>query len=230
MRSRICNPLRLILIPLLVALVVGACFWILDYVSVYRPEGELSYLPIAHDRPPPNDEELADAMAIVREAGWVREIAGDQQWTPTRREWIKEPRWIAIPNAKKLGIRFTAVWLQPVESDGPWQSGQCKLTRLIRGFTTVTSIRAVRAIVDMDRRMPLTRVAVSPTGARESASPFNGSEFSSWNPQHHGIPPGREKIVIKDAIAGEVIYEGHYKDIPKSQKKCPSDLDDGFQY
>ena len=62
------------------------------------------------------------------------------------------------------------------------------------------------------------------------ASPFNGSEFSSWNPQHHGISPGREKIVIKDAIAGEVIYEGHYKDIPKNLKKCPSDLDDGFQY
>ena len=33
-------------------------------------------------------------MAIVREAG----IAGDQQWTPTRREWIQVD---AIPNAKK---------------------------------------------------------------------------------------------------------------------------------
>ena len=229
MRYRIRDPLRLIAILFLFALAAGDCFWILDYVSVYRPEGDISYLPIAHDRPPPNDEELADAMAIVREAGWMREIAGDQQWTPTRRELVREARWIAIPNAKELGIRFTVVWEQPVESDGPWQSGQCRLTRLIRGFSTVTNIRAVRAIVDMDRRMPLTRVAVSPIEARESGSSFNGPEFSS-NPQHHGIPPGREKIVITDAIAGEAIYEGHYKDIPKSLRKCPSDLDDGFQY
>jgi hypothetical protein len=65
---------------LLVALVVGACFWILDYVSVYKPQGEITYLPVAYDGPPPGDEELAEATAIVCESGWLREIAGDQQW------------------------------------------------------------------------------------------------------------------------------------------------------
>ena len=114
---------------MLVALVVVACLWILDYVSVHTPEGELTYLPVAHDRPPPDDEELNEAMGIVRQAGWVKAIAGDQKWTLLDWEW--EIRRVSLPNADKLGISFIAVWEHPVESDGPWYIGKCKLTRLV---------------------------------------------------------------------------------------------------
>ena len=134
MRSRICNPLRLILIPLLVALVVGACFWILDYVR--RP------------RPGP---QLADA--------WRLSMSGAAM--------DPNPPHL-VPNAKKLGV------LQP-ES--------------IRQWGCICS------------RMPLTRVAVSPTGARESASPFNASRPVGifLVAQHHGIPPGR---AIRGSLQG----------------------------
>ena len=52
MRPLTRSPLRPLLALLSVAVVVGACLWILDYVCVYRPKGELSYLTIAHDRLP----------------------------------------------------------------------------------------------------------------------------------------------------------------------------------
>ena len=215
MRTQIRSPLRLFVILLLVGCIVAAGLWILDYISVYSPDGELTYIGISPDRPPPNEKELDEAMGIVREAGWIGAIAGDQEWTLLDRGWGYQPRWISIPNANKLGIRFTAIWEQPVESDGPWYIAKCKWTRLRKGFTTFSNIRTVQVVVDMDRRLPLTLSV---------AAPFSGSE-EGWNPKPIGIPHGKETKVITDAITGEVLYEGHYKGIPRRLKKCPPDLD-----
>ena len=230
---RIRNPIRLIPILLLVALVVGACFWILDYVSVYRPQGELTYLPVAHDRAPPNEEELKEAMGIVRQGGWIREIAGDQRWTLLDQKW--RIKWISLTNSNRLGIRFIAVWEHPVESDGPWYIGQCRLTRVRKGFTTFTNIRTVQVVVDMDRRVPVTRSvaapffnlieSASPSKYREAARPSNEPDEELKNPIPIGVPPGKGTAIITDAVTGEVIYEGSKERIPRRLQKCPPELD-----
>ena len=231
--SRIRNPIRLIPVLSLVALVVGASFWILDYVSGYRPQGELIYLPVAHDRPPPNEEELEEAMGIVRQAGWIREIAGVQQWTLLDQEW--RIKWISLPNSNRLGIRFIAVWERPVESDGPWYIGNCRWMRLRKGFTTFTNIRTVQVIVDMDRRVPLTRSVAapffnlveeaSPSEHPEAIRPPNESDEELKNPIPVGVPPDKQAKVITDALTGKVLYEGPYNRIPRRLQRCPPELD-----
>ena len=239
MRTQIRSPLRPILVVLLVGCVAAACLWIFDYCSVYSPDGQLSYIGVSEDMPPPNEDEINDAMGIVREAGWIEAIAGNQDWALLGREWGYQPRWIAIPNAKKLDISFTAVWEHPVDSDGPWILASCKMTRLTEGFRTFTNIRAIRVIVDIDRRIPMTRSvaspffnileSASPSNNREAASPSNASEIDSWNPKYHGIPSGKEKMVITDAITGEVLYEGHHLGVPWGLRKCPPDLDTSYR-
>ncbi len=196
---------------------------------MYKPQGEITYLPVAYDGPPPGDEELAEATAIVCESGWLREIAGDQQWAVLDHEWRNQ--WISLPNADRPGIRFTAVWEQPVESDGPWYIGKCRWTRIRKGYTTFRNIRTVQVVVDMDRRIPLTRSAAAPFHTMiESASPSQYREQprppyepaeESKNPIPVGIPPVKETKVIMDAITGEVLYRGHYENVPRRLRKCP---------
>ena len=215
MRPLVRSPLRTLIALLLVAVVMGAGFCIFDYVNVYRPKGELSYLPIAYDGPPPNGEELADAMAIVREAGWIREIAGDQKWTLLDHEWLIQ--WTSLPNANKLGIRFTVVWEQPVESDGPWHIGRCKLTRVTKSFATFTNVRTVQVVVDMDRRVPLTR---------STDAPF---DEDLENPVYVGPPAGKKTVAVSDAITSKVLYEGPRSRVPRRLKRCPPELDNEYR-
>ena len=51
-------------------------------------------LPVQSFADPPTDAEVADAMQIARDAGWVTAIAGEQEWSLLDREWLGGPRWI----------------------------------------------------------------------------------------------------------------------------------------
>ena len=146
---------------------------------------------------------------------------------------------VSLPNASKLGIVFIAIWEHPVESDGPWYIGKCKLTRVTKGFTTFANIRTVRVVVDMDRGVPLTRSAAapffnliesaSPSKFRESARPSNESDEELKNPIPVGVPPGKETAVVTDAITGKELYEGSRERIPRRLQKCPPDLDSSYR-
>ena len=93
----------------------------------------------------------------------------------------------------------------------------------------------MQVVVDMDRRVPLTRSVAAPfynlveeastSGHQEAVRPSNEPDEESKNPIPVGVPAGKETAVITDAITGKVIYEGSKERIPRRLQRCPPDLD-----
>ena len=90
-----------------------------------------------------------------------------------------------------------------MESDGPWYIAKCRLTRVTKGFTTFTNISTVQVVIDMDRRVPLTRSvaapffnqieSASPSKHREAARPSNKPDEESRNPYPWVCLPARRQ-------------------------------------
>ena len=210
MKFQIHHP-RLLILTLLVVGVMTTAGVIVAKWDKPIIETQAFSLPVPAELEPPTEEEVNEAVAIAREAGWVTAIAGEQEWTLIGTESAGQPKWISIPGSDQLGIRFTAEWENPVESDGPWHRTQCQATRLREGYTTFRNIHALKVIVDMDSRTPLVRSVTSPfTGAKES-----------WNPKPAGVPTGKETKTIRNMSSREVLYKGTYNDMPGQFKDCP---------
>ena len=215
MKFQIHHPRLLILALLTVSILATVGVIVADWD---RPvlETQSYSLPVQSFADPPTDAEVADAMQITRDAGWVSAVAGEQEWSLIDRNWDGGPRWISIPGSNQHGIRFTAVWDNPIDSDGPWYRTRCQVTRLIEGHTSFNNIHAVKVIVDMDGRVPLVRSVTAP---------FRG-EKESWNPEFLGIPPAKNTQVVKNMGTREELYRGSYDDMPGQFKNCPSDAED----
>ena len=215
MKIQIHHPRLLIMALLVVGVLTTVGIIVADWdKTVLEPQSFT--LPVSADLPPPTDAEVADAVQIARDAGWVSTIAGDQEWTLIGSEHMGQPKWVVIPGSDQLGIRFTAVWRTPVQSDGPWYRSQCQMTRLREGYTTFTNIHALKILVDMNSRTPIIR-AVS--------FPFLG-EQESQNPVVAGVPVGKETKVIRHTGTKNELYRGDYDSMPQQFKECPPGAED----
>ena len=215
MKLQIHHPRLLILTLLIISSLTTAGVIVANWDKPVL-ETQAFSIPVPADLEPPTEAEVNDAVAITRDAGWVSAVAGDQEWTLLNTEWGGQPKWISIPGNTQLGIRFTAAWEDPVESDGPWYRTQCQVTRLRKGYTTFSNIHAITVIVDMDQRTPLTRSV---------AAPFDGSK-DSWNPELVGVPPSKNTKTIRNTTSRGVLYEGSYDDMPGQFKGCPPGNED----
>lgn len=216
MKLKIHHPKLLILVLLVVGVLTTVGVMVADWDQPDVLETRVYSLPVQSFADPPTDAEVADAMQIARDAGWVSAIAGKQEWSLINKEWDGGPRWVSIPGTTQHGIRFTAVWDNPVDSDGPWYRTKCQATRLIEGHTTFRNIHAVKVIVDMDSRLPLVRSVTAP---------FDGSR-ESWNPEFGGIPLDKATQIIKNTGTKDVLYRGSYDDMPGQFKNCPPYAED----
>lgn len=215
MKVQIHHPRILILVLLVVGVLTTVAITVAD---LDRPviETQSFSLPSPSTMLPPTDAEVAQAVSITRESGWVEAIAGKQGWGLIGPDYMGQPKWISIPGSDEYGIRFTALLENPVESDGPWHMTQCQVTRLREGYTTFRNILAINVIVDMSNRKPIVRSVLAP---------FHGDQ-EYMNPEVVSVPPGKETKIIRNTGTGDVLYNGTHEDMPNNIKECPPDLED----
>lgn len=89
------------------------------------------------------------AVDIVRDAGVIEQIAGDQPWTASR--FFRR----SIAGTTDGGMKFDANWDQPVESSGPWQTLNCRDSVTFAFSSTWANITRVHVYVDVEHREAL---------------------------------------------------------------------------
>ena len=159
-------------------------------VENYLPEDrETTFNPIPVENPLPvvSEESLQEALLIAKASGVLDKISGNQEWT-------HDHRFVSVADVGGAkGVRFDAVWEEPVESDGPWQLVKCKNTRLYISLARWTNITRLSLIVDLANS---ELVHYAPIG-EEGNEPV----------LHTGAHPDRV-VKLYDTVSGELVFEG----------------------